>query len=284
MPGRPAAARPTTSALWDFRKRRSSSRASLAPKWPERAIPANSRVSCEARPGPCDCGPFQNRVDCGDVVAASAGAPSVAITFDDGPDVVKRGAAAIAENDAILAALDGGEAEERAVRGRETGRHTGGAGGGRAWGKAGHLVANHSYSHRNLRPRRRRSKTSRPTSVRNEELLRKLPGFSRLFRFPFLKEGDTWRNATASARSSAADTTAGARRPSTPATGTTTSVTGVARGASGRRSGALSRRVPRAPVGPGAVLRALSKRAVGPQRQAHALLHTNAINAAFLPT
>ena len=125
------------------------------------------------------------------IFAASAGAPSVAITFDDGPDVVKRGASAIAENDAILAALKAAKVKSVLfVAGKRVDTPEGLAAVA-AWGRAGHLVANHSYSHRNLSAATATLEAFEADVVRNEELLRKLPGFSRLFRFPLLKEGDT---------------------------------------------------------------------------------------------
>jgi len=125
------------------------------------------------------------------VVAASAGAPSLAITFDDGPDVVKRGAEAIAENDAILGALAAAKLKSVLfVAGKRVDAPAGLAAVA-AWGKAGHLVANHTYAHRNLSAATTTVDDFEADTLRNEELLRTQPGFSRLFRFPFLKEGDT---------------------------------------------------------------------------------------------
>jgi peptidoglycan/xylan/chitin deacetylase (PgdA/CDA1 family) len=125
------------------------------------------------------------------LVSASAGAPSVAITFDDGPEVVKRGAEAVAENDAILAALAAAKVKSVLfVAGKRVDAPQGLAAVS-AWGKAGHLVANHTYSHRNLSAETATLDEFEADVVRNEELIRKLPGFTRLFRFPFLKEGDT---------------------------------------------------------------------------------------------
>lgn len=59
------------------------------------------------------------------------------------------------------------------------------------WGIAGHSIANHTYSHLNLGS----SKTSLKAFVsdvqKNQELLRKMPGWIKRFRFPYLKEGNT---------------------------------------------------------------------------------------------
>ncbi|HMF44399.1 MAG TPA: polysaccharide deacetylase family protein [Polyangia bacterium] len=124
-------------------------------------------------------------------MAAAPGAPSLALTFDDGPDAVKLGPAAVAESDAILAAL--AEAKLKSVLFVEGKRVDSpeGLAAVAAWGKAGHLVANHSYSHHNLSAAKTTVADFEADVVRNEELLRGLPGFTRLFRFPFLNEGDT---------------------------------------------------------------------------------------------
>jgi peptidoglycan-N-acetylglucosamine deacetylase len=58
-----------------------------------------------------------------------------------------------------------------------------------AWGRAGHMVANHTYSHWYY-PRRNYEEFSQD-ALRAERLLEGLPGFTRRFRFPYLKEGDT---------------------------------------------------------------------------------------------
>ena len=59
------------------------------------------------------------------------------------------------------------------------------------WDDAGHLICNHSYSHFNLNS----AKTTYDDFVadfeRNEPLIKSYRRFTRLFRYPFLKEGDT---------------------------------------------------------------------------------------------
>ena len=59
------------------------------------------------------------------------------------------------------------------------------------WDKAGHLIANHTYSHRNYNAPEMTSKEYYQDIVRAEELLKQFPQFKKSFRFPFLKEGDT---------------------------------------------------------------------------------------------
>ena len=68
------------------------------------------------------------------------------------------------------------------------------------WDRAGHLIGNHSYSHLNFNASADRDpggfkKVTLPEfeadCLRNEPLIRSYPHFTRLFRYPFFKEGDT---------------------------------------------------------------------------------------------
>jgi peptidoglycan/xylan/chitin deacetylase (PgdA/CDA1 family) len=56
---------------------------------------------------------------------------------------------------------------------------------------AGHLLANHSYSHRNYGDPVTSSEALAPDIAQCEALIARYPGFRRRFRFPFLKEGET---------------------------------------------------------------------------------------------
>lgn len=123
---------------------------------------------------------------CGLVLSAQ----TLSLTFDDGPDVRALGlAAATAQNEALLKALR--EAPLRATFFVAGGRVATPEGWAlvRAWGEAGHGVANHTYGHPYL--------PSTPLAqyqadiIRNDALLRPLPGFVAYFRFPYLKEGKT---------------------------------------------------------------------------------------------
>lgn len=58
-----------------------------------------------------------------------------------------------------------------------------------AWDRAGHLVANHSYSHLNLE--KVTLEEFQADLVKNEPLIAASPHLTRLFRYPFFKEGDT---------------------------------------------------------------------------------------------
>jgi len=61
----------------------------------------------------------------------------------------------------------------------------------RAWSQAGHELANHSYSHRYFHSPKVTLDAFRKDMVRNHQLLHSHKGFVRLFRFPYLKEGNT---------------------------------------------------------------------------------------------
>ena len=60
-----------------------------------------------------------------------------------------------------------------------------------AWSSAGHLVASHGYSHLNFNSSKVTLETFVNDAKKNEVLLAKLPRWERRFRFPYLKEGDT---------------------------------------------------------------------------------------------
>jgi peptidoglycan/xylan/chitin deacetylase (PgdA/CDA1 family) len=60
-----------------------------------------------------------------------------------------------------------------------------------AFNAAGHLLGNHSYSHRNHNEPENTSETLAADMARCEALIANYSGFRRRFRFPFLKEGET---------------------------------------------------------------------------------------------
>lgn len=59
------------------------------------------------------------------------------------------------------------------------------------WGTDGHSIANHTYSHLNLGSKKTSLNLFVSDMQKNEALLKKLPGWVTRFRFPYLKEGDT---------------------------------------------------------------------------------------------
>lgn len=61
----------------------------------------------------------------------------------------------------------------------------------RDWGKAGHAVGNHTYSHINFCSDRVTLEQFITDTEKNETLLKDTPGWTKRLRFPFLKEGET---------------------------------------------------------------------------------------------
>ena len=59
------------------------------------------------------------------------------------------------------------------------------------WDKAGHLIGNHTYSHRNYNAPATVIDEYQQDILRAEALLKDFPRFRKYFRFPLLKEGDT---------------------------------------------------------------------------------------------
>lgn len=60
-----------------------------------------------------------------------------------------------------------------------------------SWDQAGHLIANHSYSHKYLNSKNVTAEVFTADIARCDEIIRTYPQFEKMFRFPFLKEGDT---------------------------------------------------------------------------------------------
>jgi peptidoglycan-N-acetylglucosamine deacetylase len=61
----------------------------------------------------------------------------------------------------------------------------------KAWNDAGHLIANHTYSHRNYNNPAMTAAVYEEDILRAETLLKDFPRFQKYLRFPMLKEGDT---------------------------------------------------------------------------------------------
>ena len=59
------------------------------------------------------------------------------------------------------------------------------------WNEAGHLIGNHTYSHRNFNAPQSDLKTYEEDILRAEALLKDFSRFRKYFRFPMLNEGDT---------------------------------------------------------------------------------------------
>lgn len=131
-------------------------------------------------------------------VAARVQSPEIAFTFDDptAETVAKMTWQEI--NDRILKALASSNLKSILfVCGKrvdsDSGRQLIGD-----WDRAGHLIGNHSYSHLNFNASGDTDGAGRVTladfeadAVKNEPLIRSCQHFTRSFRYPFFKEGDT---------------------------------------------------------------------------------------------
>jgi peptidoglycan/xylan/chitin deacetylase (PgdA/CDA1 family) len=127
---------------------------------------------------------------CGAAGAVGAGRrPRVAVTLDDFILFDTPVLTAAARNEAILDALARHRLRAamfvtaRNVESAENLRLL------RRWDERGHLIGNHTYSHPHY-PSKTFEEFTRDV-LRAEEVLKPLPRYRKLFRFPFLKEGDT---------------------------------------------------------------------------------------------
>ncbi len=124
------------------------------------------------------------------ISVTSAPQPQVAITMDDFNLFGETDAERLENSRAILAALRAHSNLKAAafIGGRsvdnEAGKRI-----LQAWNDAGHLIANHTYSHWHYH--KRGIEEFEADILRCEELIKNYPRFARLFRFPMLKEGDT---------------------------------------------------------------------------------------------
>src|SRR5262245_6454161 len=124
------------------------------------------------------------------MIGTAAPKPQVAITMDDFVLFGESDDEKVANSREILAAL-GSHSNLKAaafICGRlvdsEVGKRI-----LQTWNDAGHLIANHTYSHWYYH--RRGVEEFEADILRCEELIKSYPRFTKLFRFPMLKEGDT---------------------------------------------------------------------------------------------
>lgn len=121
----------------------------------------------------------------------SARARSIAFTFDDGPDLSDEVAMTARErNAAILAALGGANIKSILFVTRTDGdeRRIALI---RQWGLEGHRIGNHTATHPDFGAAKVSLQSFETELLRCDAALNTLPGFTKLFRFPYLKEGDT---------------------------------------------------------------------------------------------
>jgi len=121
--------------------------------------------------------------------ASMAASQSIALTFDDGPNMADNiGLSAAERNEAILAQLADAHLKSILFVTR-TDTNTKRNDLIRAWGTAGHQIGNHTATHPNF------DEVSLAEYEHEFELcdraIRNLPGFTPRFRFPYLHEGDT---------------------------------------------------------------------------------------------
>ena len=117
--------------------------------------------------------------------------PQIAITMDDPRVVTSCGLSAEQVNGKILGALAAHKVKAALfVCGMRVDSDTGRAL-LRSWGEAGHMLGNHSYSHWYLPSKKIALDAFCDDIVKGEAVVTKMPGFEKIFRFPFFKEGDT---------------------------------------------------------------------------------------------
>jgi len=125
---------------------------------------------------------------CGLPVPVSA--QSVALSFDDGLDPRQQPEAAV-WNASILQSLSKARLSTILfAAGKRVDSETG-LKLVKDWGQAGHAVANHTYSHLNFGSDKTTLEQFIADVERNETLLHGMPGWTRRLRFPYLKEGET---------------------------------------------------------------------------------------------
>jgi len=61
----------------------------------------------------------------------------------------------------------------------------------REWDKAGHMIGNHSYSHKYLNSGKITTEDFTSDILKGETVLKEFPRYQKSFRFPYLKEGET---------------------------------------------------------------------------------------------
>ena len=121
---------------------------------------------------------------------ATSQAKSIALSFDDGLNPQKQPMAA-SWNASILNAL--AKEKIKAIL-FPAGKRVDSPAGlklVRDWGKAGHAIGNHTYSHFNLGRESVTLAQFISDTQRNETLLGAMPGWTKRLRFPYLKEGET---------------------------------------------------------------------------------------------
>ncbi len=121
---------------------------------------------------------------------SSSQARSIALSFDDGLDPINQPMSS-SWNSSILEALSNAHITSILFVAGKRVDSPAGLSLVREWGKAGHTVANHTYSHLNFNSELTILAQFISDTERNEKLLEKMPGWEKRLRFPYLKEGET---------------------------------------------------------------------------------------------
>jgi peptidoglycan/xylan/chitin deacetylase (PgdA/CDA1 family) len=126
------------------------------------------------------------------VLSANKDRPQIAITMDDFAWNNSLRLAPEERNRAILGALQSHGSLKAAlfVAGKNADNEQGQTL-LREWDKAGHLIGNHSYSHKYLNSANVTPDIFTADILRGEDVIKSFPHFRKRFRFPYLKEGET---------------------------------------------------------------------------------------------
>lgn len=121
----------------------------------------------------------------------SVAQPTISFTFDDGSTSNRANYEFEEWNNMILNALD--EAKIKSVffvktddKSTEKGKYL-----IESWNNKGHLIANHTYSHPNFNREEINAEDFRSELLKADSLINSFSNYVKLFRFPYLKEGNT---------------------------------------------------------------------------------------------